>query len=172
MKKLYFIRHGLSEMNVQAKLAGHTETPLTNAGKTQAKKAGQSAKHIAIDLIISSPLSRALETATIFAKQINYPSKNIIVNPILIERFYGVMEGHSYSPDLNFDGVSDFETDNILVTRARLALDWINSLKADNILVVSHGSFGRALRSITKSEYPMSHPERINNAELLCWVEE
>lgn len=172
MKKLYFIRHGLSEMNVQARFAGHTDTPLTPAGRKQARLAGVSAKGLAIDLIVSSPLSRAHETAQIVARVIDYPIKDIITNPILIERFYGPLEGAPYSPDLDLDGITDIETNHMLVARAHAALAWINSFEADHILVVSHGSFGRALRSILKSEYPMSHPERINNAELLCWVEE
>ncbi len=172
MKKLYFLRHGQTEMNVAGIYAGIIETPLTSEGKRQAKKAGRAAKGLGIDLIVASPLSRALETARIVAKEIGYSSKNIKASPLLIERFFGVMEGRPVNPEQTYQDIEGIEDDDTLVQRAHSALGWINSLPADHILIVSHGSFGRALRSILKEEYPMSHPERINNAELLCWIEE
>jgi probable phosphoglycerate mutase len=172
MKKLYFIRHGQTDMNVAGLFSGHTDARLTDEGKLQAKKAGQATKNLGIDLIVSSPLSRAYQTAKIVAKEIGYPTNQVITNQLLVERFFGGLEGQPYSPDLNIDGISDLETDDMLVTRAHEALAWINAHQANHILVVSHGSFGRALRSILKEDYPMSHPERLNNAELVCWVEE
>ncbi len=172
MKKLYFIRHGQTVMNVSGHFAGHTETPLTDEGRAQAKRAGMNAKDLKIELIVASPLSRALETAQIFAQEIGYNTTEIIVSPLLIERYFGILEGAAYSQERSYQDVEDLEADDQLVQRAHLALAWINSHDADNILVVSHGSFGRALRSILKEEYPMSHPEKLNNAELACWVEE
>lgn len=172
MKKLYFARHGESEMNVKKLLAGTTDTPLTDAGRMQAKKAGQNAQELGIDLIVSSPLSRALETAQIIAKEIGYQKSQIITNKLLIERDHGPLEGQAWSPDLNLDGFSDIETDGTLVERAHLALKWINSHSANHILVVSHGAFGRALRSVLLAEYPMSHPGKLKNAEIVCWIEE
>ncbi len=172
MKKLYFIRHGQTEMNVAGIYAGVIETPLTDEGKRQAKNAGKAAKDLGIDLIVASPLGRAQETARIVAKEIGYESAKIKGSPLLIERFFGAMEGQPNDPSLTYDKFDGAEDDDSLVHRAHAALAWINSQHADHILVVSHGSFGRALRSILKEEYPMSHPERINNAELLCWVEE
>lgn len=118
MKKLYFVRHGLSEMNVQGLMAGTTDTPLTDLGRKQAKKAGQSAKDLNINLIVSSPLSRALKTAQIIAQEIGYPKNKIILNQLLIERDHGSLEGKTWSPDLNLDGFSDVETDDTLVERS------------------------------------------------------
>lgn len=173
MKKLYFLRHGQTEMNVSGHYAGLTETPLTAEGRNQATLAGQAAKGLGIDLIVSSPLSRAHNTAEIIAQEIGYPLDKILINPLLIERNGGELEGKPFDRfGTNYDDVVGAEKDDVLVARAQAALDWINSLKADHILIVSHGSFGRALRSLIKTEYPMSHPERINNAELLCWIEE
>lgn len=159
-------------MNVSGHFAGLTETPLTDEGKAQAKKAGQAANDLGIDLIVASPLGRTLETARIVAKEIGYDRAKIRSSPLLVERFFGELEGTQNEMNLSYEQVEGIEDDDSLVHRAQAALDWINNFNADHILVVSHGSFGRALRSILKGEYPMSHPERINNAELLCWVEE
>src|SRR5581483_5723923 len=77
MKKLYFIRHGESVSNVERWHAGRIDTPLTERGRQQAREAGKKAKaqKLHFDLIVSSPLSRALETARIIAKEIGYPEK-------------------------------------------------------------------------------------------------
>lgn len=159
-------------MNVSGQIAGHTETPLTDEGRAQAKRAGKAAKGLGIDLILASPLSRTIETAQLVAEQIGYDTSKIQTSTLLIERFFGSLEGELYDPKVGYSQVKNIEKDKDLVERAYLALEWINSFKANHILVVSHGSFGRALRSILKSEYPMSHPERINNAEILCWIED
>ncbi len=170
MKKLYFIRHGLSEMNVAGIVSGRTNTSLTNEGRQQAKIAGQAAKHIKIDLIVCSPLSRAHDTAKIIAKEIGYPIKQLQTNSLLIERDYGQLEGKPWTPDLNLDGVADLETAEMLITRAQLALDWLHTLPAQHILVVSHGAFGRAMRSILKPEFDFEHPVRLSNAEIHEWL--
>lgn len=166
------MRHGQTVMNVTGHYAGQIETPLTAEGRSQAKNAGKAAKDLSIHLIVASPLSRALETAQLFAEQIGHDGAEIVTSPLLMERAFGSLEAQPNIPDLDYAKHKDIEQDRALVQRAFLALEWINSFDADHILVVSHGSFGRALRSILKEEYPMSHPEKINNAELLCWVEE
>ena len=40
MKKLFYVRHGQTVMNVQGLLAGQIETPLTDEGRAQAEAAG------------------------------------------------------------------------------------------------------------------------------------
>lgn len=169
MNRLYFIRHGLSELNTKGMFAGHTETPLTAEGRAQAKAAGKMAKDLKVDLIVASPLSRTLETAQIIAKEIGYPANKILANKLVIERDYGELEGKPWSPDLNLDGFSDLETDNTLLERAHLALNWLETLPADNILVVSHGSFGRALRAAIRKEAKLS-TEKLKNADLQHWI--
>lgn len=172
MKKLYFIRHGLSELNVKGLYAGHTDTPLTEEGRRQAKIAGQEAKSLKIQLIVSSPLSRALETAQIAATEIDYPTDDIIVDDRLIERSFGALEAkpwsrsHTYQHQLKHGA----ESNEQLVKRTRQILDWIEKQPVDNVLVVGHGASGRALRSLIKTDFPMSHPHQLGNAELHEWL--
>lgn len=161
-------------MNVSGLIAGHTETPLTSVGRKQAKKTGTDAKDLNIDLIVCSPQGRAVETAKIVAKEIGYPVDKILYSNLLKERFYGNYEGAKYKPGIRLDtlpGSETIELDDQLVKRADHALQWINSHEWSNILVVSHGGFGRALRSVLKAEFPMSHPSHLNNAEIFCWIE-
>lgn len=178
MKRLYFVRHGLSELNQSGHFAGMTDTPLTATGKKQAKLAAQHAKDLRIDYIVSSPLSRALETAQILAVEIGYPKTKIHVNKLFIERDFGELEGKPYAPDTNLDGISDIETVDTILERARLAVKFLHTLEANNILVVSHGSFGRALRSQILPEFPFSNLSTggskvklgLPNAEIVRWI--
>jgi len=170
MKKLYFVRHGLTVMNVEGRWSGTTDTPLTDEGRRQAKAAGEAAKALKIDLIIASPLSRAHDTARIIAKEIGYPEDKILLNPMLIERHFGELEGKEWYPDFNYDGIADIETEDTLLNRARAALDWLESLPVENIMVVSHGSFGRALRHHILEDFPFSHPHKLKNAEIHEWL--
>ncbi len=176
MKKLYYVRHGLSTGNEASIVSGgKSDHPLAQEGKRQAKLAGQKAKDLNIDLIVSSTQTRAFQTAKIISKEIGYPVDEIQVNSILVERDYGDYEGHegTLSPEILNEiynkGIGGSESNKDLRARAEEAFKWISSLKADNILVVSHGSFGRVFRQICISEYDFE--EKIPNAEIVCWIE-
>lgn len=175
MKKLYFIRHGQSEHNVNSLYAGNVETPLTDEGRRQAKLAGQHAKTLDIDYIITSPLTRAHDTAKIVAKEIGYPLDKIEVNSLLVERSFGVMEHQPWKPDMNLDGIAEAEEPETILERARLAIEHLKTIDADNILVVSHGSFGRAMRHHLVPDMPFlnrtsSGNTAIPNAEIVQWL--
>jgi probable phosphoglycerate mutase len=170
MKHLYFVRHGESEWNVQRIYAGTSETPLTALGRQQATAAGEALKkqNIQIDHIISSPLSRAHDTAKLIAKQIDFPAKRIELNSLFIERNFGSLEGKSW--DLNVDGFVDVETADNILERARLALEFLESLPYDDILVVAHGSIGRALRHHVMVDFPYHNVVHIENAQVLKFI--
>lgn len=170
MKKLFFARHGLTVMNVEGKWSGTTETELTEEGREQARQAGIAARDLGIDYIVCSPLKRAKDTARIIAHEIGYDVKKIHINPLLIERHFGEMEGQTWGPDLNADGFSDVETADTILHRAKVALEWLHQIEADHVLVVSHGSFGRAMRSLIFKEYPFHGPDRLKNAEIHQWL--
>jgi len=165
MRRLYFIRHGLSVNNIEGKLSGTTDTPLTDIGREQALIAGRTAKKLSIDTIISSPLSRATETAEIIASQLSYPNDKIIVNKLFIERNFGPYEGQPYGIT-RLSNAPGVETVDEIIERAKKSLNYINNLDAETVLVVSHGAFGRALRFLTLNlEY--DHPEQFQNAKIV-----
>ena len=167
MKRLYFMRHGLSEANVKGVYAGQTETPLTKEGRDQAKLAGQKCKELNIDHIISSPFSRAYDSAKIIAHEINYPIKAIELNSLFIERGFGELEGKPWMPDLNIDGFADIETLDSIMERMHLGYEYLKTLDAENILVVSHGATGRAIRSIINPVFPYKQADYFPNAEIV-----
>jgi probable phosphoglycerate mutase len=183
MKRLFYVRHGETEMNVAGMWSGQIETPLTEKGRQQAKEAGKAlkAKLPHVDLIICSPLARAYHTASIIAEEIGYQVKDIQKSPLLLERSFGKLEGTS---DVNYyadhgglesiDQVEGAETVEQMQVRAGEALSMIESLPQDNILVVSHGTFGRAFRRAVDKlphthEYIQEHRDeyRLKNAEIV-----
>jgi broad specificity phosphatase PhoE len=170
MKHLYFCRHGETHANASGHWSGTFETPLTETGKQQAKLAGEHAKDLGIDYIICSPLGRARETAEIIAEEIGFPLENIEHNSLFIERHFGQMEGKPWEIDADVDGFLDVEARDSVLQRAQLAFEHIRTLDAENILIVSHGSFGRALRSLIHPHMPYVHEPsspRFANAEIV-----
>ena len=73
--EFYFVRHGESEGNIEGRMQGHLDRPLTTLGRSQARSTGEwFAQHaIEFSVVFSSPLQRALETARIIARSGGYP---------------------------------------------------------------------------------------------------
>ena len=88
-RPFYFLRHGESEANVAGLIAGSTETPLTQAGHTQAKAAAETLSRLDIRSIYCSPQGRAADTAAPIARQFGLPVTTL---DGLRERHWGVLE--------------------------------------------------------------------------------
>ena len=75
MHSIYFARHGETVWNVENKICGMTDSPLTEKGRQQARELGQKVKEsgVHIDEILYSPLSRAADTAKAVAEATGLP---------------------------------------------------------------------------------------------------
>ncbi len=102
MNKLILLRHGQSQWNLENRFTGWEDVPLTTKGINEAKIAGKLIKenNIRIDLIFSSVLVRAYETARLAVIEIDQQhlwSKNseliVTKNQSLNERDYGDLVG-------------------------------------------------------------------------------
>ena len=91
--RLYLVRHGQSEGNVAKTFHGHTDYPLTELGREQARQAGEKLKDTAFVRCVASDLSRAWDTAlSCVAGRGMIPERC----PGLREQFVGEMEGLSW----------------------------------------------------------------------------
>ena len=92
MHSIYFARHGETVWNVENKICGMTDSPLTKKGRQQARELGQKVKEsgVHIDEILSSPLSRAADTAKAVAEATGLPAR---CEPRLREQCFGKYEG-------------------------------------------------------------------------------
>ena len=93
MTKMIFVRHGQSEANLARVFAGHTDTVLTELGKSQAENTARFLRDYKIDAIYASDLTRAMQTAIPTAKS---QGLAILPDEELREIYAGAWENHSY----------------------------------------------------------------------------
>jgi broad specificity phosphatase PhoE len=84
------IRHGLTELNRDKRVGGRIDVPLIEEGRRQAREAAARFDGTPFDVAISSPLRRAIETATIVT---GLPEDALVIDELCTERSFGAMEG-------------------------------------------------------------------------------
>lgn len=87
---LYIIRHGVTAWNKAKRMQGQTDIPLAEEGIELAVRTGMGMKRIPFDLVISSPLRRAVETAECVIQGRKIP---IITDERIQEISFGEWEG-------------------------------------------------------------------------------
>lgn len=90
-KTIYIFRHGQTDYNVARRVMGQLDIPLNDVGRVQAAELANKLETATIDVIYSSPLTRAIETAQAIADKIGAP---IITDARLMERNNGKLQGH------------------------------------------------------------------------------
>jgi uncharacterized phosphatase len=147
------IRHGETEWNASGRLQGCEDIEINDLGRKQAIQVAQYLKNEPWDIIISSPLKRALETAQIIGRIVSV--SDILVWDRLKERNYGEAAGllpeerHQRFPDGVVPGQEDFES---LRVRAYEALcEMVRTYSGKKMLVVSHGAYTNSIL------YTLSH---------------
>jgi len=167
--KLSIVRHGQTEWNRQQRIQGSTDIPLNSIGRAQAAEAGVRLRERPWDLVVSSPLVRAEETARIIAGELGLPRPE--VDDGFTERHHGDMEGLTFSErQKRFpDGVPvpGLETRQQVLERVLPALARLGeAYEGQAILVISHGGIiGTLLRHFTSGERPR-HNEIIANGSV------
>lgn len=143
------LRHGESLGNFEGRHQGQADFPLTDLGRSQTKALLDrwKAENKAFDLVISSPLARARETAEIITTELNIPLE---FDSLWMERDNGLMAGlspeevrdklpqydfiHPYQP-IGQTGESQWE----LFLRAGKAVQSLINRPPGSYLIVSHG---------------------------------
>ena len=160
MLKIYLTRHGQNKDNLAGILNGHRDESLTEKGIEQAHQIADKTKEerISFDVVYSSPLKRAFDTARIISETTGSPKPE--TEPLLIERDFGIMTGKNISdieklcsPNIIKAEVITYfldpegaETFPDLMKRARVLLDKLeNKYTKGNILLVTHGDIGKMI---------------------------
>lgn len=92
---ILLIRHGETAWNAVRRLQGHIDIPLNAEGERQAGALAQALAAESVDVIVSSDLQRARQTAQAVADQ--YGGAMVHTDANLRERCYGVFEGMLYT---------------------------------------------------------------------------
>ena len=91
--RLYLIRHGQSAGNAEGRFGGHGPTPLSELGVQQAERTAKALAKEGIDVIYSSDLTRAVQTAEPLAALLDIP---INTSEAFRERNVGVLQGLTF----------------------------------------------------------------------------
>lgn len=168
MMKLYLIRHGETDWNVQGRMQGQTDIGLNQNGIELAKVTAQGMADIPFDLCITSPLKRARQTAEIILERKKVP---VIEDARIAELCFGSWEGLGcrrenyevpvakeqfqkfYTDPLHFVPAQDGETIEALCERTADFWQELISNKEygdKTILIATHGC---AVRAILRNVY-------------------
>lgn len=166
MGKVYFVRHGESEWNVENKICGRTDIPLTDKGHLQAIETAELIKNSGInaDFILCSPLCRAYDTAKHIAEINKLPLR---VEPRLIEQAFGQYEGVSPRNREDFQDAKkqfavSYNGGESMMRMAQRIYNLLDEIKADEehtYILVAHNGIARVVNSyfydMTNEEYAL-----------------
>jgi probable phosphoglycerate mutase len=157
---IYFIRHGETDWNAQARYQGQADVPMNETGRAQARRNGETLRRLLPDIasadFIASPLSRARETMQIVRATLGLEPDGFQVDERLKEAHYGDWQGTLAAdlPRLDAEGIKARTRDPFrwrpqggesyedLTART---LPWLAAITRDAV-VVSHGGVSRVLR--------------------------
>lgn len=89
-KKIILVRHGRTDFNKERIIQGHLDTLLNKEGLEQAIAVAEKLSKEKIDVILSSDLKRAFQTALVIAQKLK---KKVITSKLLRERHFGELQG-------------------------------------------------------------------------------
>ena len=162
---IYLTRHGQTLWNIEKRLQGRGNSPLTEQGIERAKELRDRIKYIHIDIIYSSPIERALTTANIIKGD---KSIEVITDDGLMEMCFGDYEGQitdevmkenpSWDISLSMKGNTELtapNVENLAEVRDRVARTMNKIIEANRgktILIVAHGITLKAIMYYFKDE--------------------
>jgi broad specificity phosphatase PhoE len=150
---IWITRHGQTDYNKAHIMQGRHDIPLNEQGIAQAKEARNLIKDMHFDAVYSSPLVRAVKTASIIG---GVSEADVIKDPRIIETDFGKYEACSYykmgpamtlywtMPEV-FSAPEGVESIKSMVGRASDFLREIESKGYENVLIVCHGGIIRSL---------------------------
>jgi probable phosphoglycerate mutase len=171
------VRHGQTEWNVASRIQGHRDSALTEEGVAQARAIGRRLASEAFDVLVSSDLGRAFDTARCIAEVTGH---EVLRDARLRERNFGLGEGLTYAEidtryPAAFSRVGEVDPDYVIPegesrrafhNRVRHAFEALaREHPGRRLAVVSHGGVLAALyRHIHAIPVATAHRIAISNA--------
>ena len=165
--KLFLVRHGETDWNIERRLQGQVDIPLNEFGRKLAVKTGMELSYISFDVCFTSPLKRAKETAELILDGKAVP---IIDDERIIEMAFAEWEGKHCSkerwevPDsfqkffddpANFEPAPEGESFEQVKERTGRFLEWLyvqKEYESSNVLITTHGAALAGLLNNIKGE--------------------
>ena len=161
MTTLFLVRHGETDWNAEGRLQGHTDRPLNDYGRTQAKELADRLAGEGADAIDTSDLIRAKATAEIIGERLGL---TVVVDPDLREKDWGSWEGLTGDERVHveFEGEStEDHRDRVMGALRRI----VARRPAQRVVVVTHGG---SLRRIQAAVNGVAEPVVENCAVWSC----
>ena len=172
------VRHGQTDWNAERRLQGATDIPLNDVGRGQARDAVAILAPYEWDAIVSSPLSRAAETADLIAEGLGLTVSRRV--PELTERSFGPAEGMQAGPELEAlrvpGGFKGAESEDEAADRGLAALEALaEEYRGQRVLVVTHGTLlrvslsraiGQTLASVDNAALNLAHHHAVDGWKL------
>ena len=152
--KIWITRHGQTDLNAQNLMQGRSDIPLNEVGISQAKAAREKIGDMVFDAVYSSPLDRAITTASIIG---GVDKSKVIIDERIIEADFGKYEKVAYSkmglpmilfwmlPEI-FPCPEGTESTRQMIERSHSFLKEIEKKNYENVLVACHGGIIRTMR--------------------------
>jgi probable phosphoglycerate mutase len=143
MTTLLLVRHGETDWNAAGRLQGHTDRPLNEYGRRQARELADRLAGDGIAAVYASDLSRARETAEIIGARLGL---EVVVDPDLREKDWGSWEGLTADERaiVEFEGEST-EAHRERVLRAVHRI--VEAHPGERVAVVTHGGSLRRIQA-------------------------
>jgi broad specificity phosphatase PhoE len=163
--RLLLVRHGETDWNADGRLQGQTDRPLSDFGRTQARRLADELAEEQLAAIYSSDLARARETAEIVGERLGLP---VTLDPDLREKDWGTWEGLTAveRDRVEFVGEST-EAHQERILRALRRISELHPAGGD-VLVVTHGG---SMRRVQTAALGMALPVVENCGRWLCACE-
>ena len=164
---LYVVRHGETIWNLEKRVQGITDIPLTEKGKSSAFELQKLVNTLNIDVVISSPLSRARDTAKILVDS----KLPINTDDRIKERDWGMNEGALIDGIDKWDcwdvilntKVQNIECIQDFMYRVSSFLEEIKTKYKDkNVLVVTHSAVIRVIHYMLGEIHEDGNLSRMN----------
>lgn len=162
--RLALIRHGQTDWNLRGLMQGRTDIPLNATGRAQAEAAAARIDPTEWDLVVSSTLGRARETASILARTLDLPIAGEYED--LVEQDFGAAEGTLVTeiderwPGREFPGK---EPEDEVGPRGVRALERIaTEHPGARVLAVAHGTLIRHVLGELSGHRPRTYPKLDN----------
>jgi 2,3-bisphosphoglycerate-dependent phosphoglycerate mutase len=160
--ELWLVRHGETTWNALGRWQGHADAPLSENGIAQAHRLAARISGQRFDAVISSDLSRALDTAKIVAAKLE-GAPNVILEPLWREIDVGDLSGITYEESLSrglhhrfmpFDQRHpNGESSADLASRANQAVEGLKLERmGQRVIVFSHGGTIRRALAVILNE--------------------
>ena len=160
---LFLVRHGETVDNANQTMQGQTQGELNERGILQAQELSEEWKDREIDVIVSSDLKRAVDTAAIVAAP---HGLEVVKTPLLRERDWGDFTGR-YIPDLKNEPFPDnVESLENLLSRAGEFITYVReTFPGKKVLAVGHGIINKAIQAVYYHKSMREIP-KMSNAEV------